>query len=198
MIFTEKLIYWIKKFFKFAVLEHDQCVWNPGFKFYWHFVGKLIFWSPFLFGYVSWHLCLYWCCVLKFSFSFSFLRGKAYKHRQRINYKIAGTKIDKKITRKMQWAEKKKGFHGRVLKAIPPAKHEPFPVHNSIISTKHEHMGGKKRGDLGDLGFPSLPWHLLLLLPLCQEQLSFLESWKTSREALPSSQPSSILHFPWN
>lgn len=28
MIFTEKLIYWIKKFFKFAVLEHDQCLWT--------------------------------------------------------------------------------------------------------------------------------------------------------------------------
>lgn len=90
MIFTEKLIYWIKKFFKFAVLEHDQCLWTQVSSFTgillanWFFESFLI-WVCFLTPLPVWY------CVLKFSFS----RGKAYKHTQRTNYKISGIKIER-------------------------------------------------------------------------------------------------------
>lgn len=71
MIFTEKLIYWIKKFFKFAVLEHDQCVWTQVS----NFTGILL--ANWFFGVLSClgtfpdtSACMVLCSKILFSFLF--------------------------------------------------------------------------------------------------------------------------------
>lgn len=95
-----------------------------------NFLESFLIWVCFLTPLAVWY------CVLKFSFSF-FLRGKAYKHIQRTNYKIPGIKIERQENYQLKNAVSIKNEHlmvefypacsaCRILKAIPQAKHALF------------------------------------------------------------------------
>lgn len=132
MIFTEKLIYWIKKFFKFSVLEHYQCVWTQVS----NFTGILLANQFFgVLSYLGMFPDTFGCMVLCFKilFFFFFLRGKAYKHIQRTNYKIFGIKIERQenyqLKNAVSWKNERLRVEfysacsgGLILKAIPEVK----------------------------------------------------------------------------
>lgn len=196
MIFTEKLIYWIKKFFKFAVLEHDH-VSEPRFQillaFCWQtdFLESFLVWVRFLTPLPA------WCCVQKFSSPFSFARGKASEHRQRANYKISDIKIEGWEKYSEQGKNKKEDFTAEFCAAGLDSRSNPTMNHSqAIIPWFKSSMSTwvvRKR-------WFTLPFSSPGIFCCCQQQFSFMKSFEAAEKQLrwlcPAPSPPPNPAFP--